>query len=129
VPNVVGDVLELGAAGTRKRDVGSAQTVGTRGSIARGRLWQAEYMMSGMRDHVIALACIRHDVPAHQGRGIDDLPPRVTGPLKETFVRPLDATELRRAFMIITEALQREIGYVDAELARRMATPLATLAS
>jgi hypothetical protein len=28
-----------------------------RSSIARGRAWQAEYMISGVRDHVLALAC------------------------------------------------------------------------
>ncbi len=31
-----------------------------RSSIARGKGWQAEYMISGIRDHTLALACIRH---------------------------------------------------------------------
>src|SRR6185369_3361715 len=35
-----------------------------RSSIARGRLWQAEYMISGVRDHALALACIRRGLPA-----------------------------------------------------------------
>src|ERR1700691_2977014 len=30
-----------------------------RSCIARTRLWQAEYMVSGVRDHALALACIR----------------------------------------------------------------------
>jgi predicted nucleotidyltransferase len=30
-----------------------------RSSIARGKVWQAEYMISGLRDHVLALACLR----------------------------------------------------------------------
>jgi hypothetical protein len=34
-----------------------------RSSIARGRVWQAEYMISGMRDQVLALACLRHRLP------------------------------------------------------------------
>lgn len=40
---------------------------------ARGRAWQAEYMISGMRDHVRALACPHHDVPAVQGGGMDSI--------------------------------------------------------
>src|ERR671935_78366 len=95
-----------------------------RSSIARGRLWQAEYMLSGMRDHVLALACVRHGVPAHQGRGLDDLPPDVTRPLAESLVRSLDAAEIKRAFAATTDALLREIELVDADLARRLAGPL-----
>jgi hypothetical protein len=60
---------------------------------------------------------------------MDDLPRDVTRPLEQALVRSLDAAELRRAFAITTEALQREIEHVDAELARRVATPLATLAT
>jgi hypothetical protein len=40
-----------------------------RSCIARMRLWQAEYMISGVRDHALTLACIRHGLPAVHGRG------------------------------------------------------------
>ncbi len=43
--------------------------------IARRNLWQAEYMISGVRDHALELACIRHGLPAAHGRGMDRLPP------------------------------------------------------
>jgi predicted nucleotidyltransferase len=39
-----------------------------RSSITRGRVWQAEYMVSGLRDQVLALACLRVGVPAVQGQ-------------------------------------------------------------
>ncbi|ANN18790.1 hypothetical protein SD37_26325 [Amycolatopsis orientalis] len=58
-----------------------------RSSIGRGRVWQAEYMISGMRDQVFALACLRHDVPAVQGRGMDDVPPDAAAPLMAALVR------------------------------------------
>src|SRR5207249_7964529 len=45
-----------------------------RSSLARGKLWQAEYMVSAMRDQSFALACLRHDLPAREGRGLDRLP-------------------------------------------------------
>jgi hypothetical protein len=98
-----------------------------RSSIARGRGGQAEYMISGVRDYVLALACLRHGVPAVQGRGLHLLPADVTGPLAGALVRSVDAAELTRAFGVITEALVIEIRYVDAALAGRLAGPLREL--
>src|SRR4029077_2089395 len=49
-----------------------------RSSIARGRLWQGEYMTSAMRDQILALACLRLGVPEREGRGMDLLPREVT---------------------------------------------------
>jgi hypothetical protein len=99
-----------------------------RSSIARGRGGQAEYMISGVRDYVLALACLRHGVPAVQGRGLHLLPADVTGPLAGALVRSLDAAELSRAFGVATEALVMEISHVDAELAKRLYGPLRELA-
>lgn len=99
-----------------------------RSSLARGRVWQAEYMISGVRDHVLALACVRHGVPAVQGRGMDELPAEVTGGLAAALVRSVDATELARAFRAVTESLIVEIGLVDAALAGRLSGVLRELA-
>lgn len=100
-----------------------------RSSIARGRVWQAEYMISGMRDQVLALACVRHDVPAVQGRGMDRLPSDVTAALAGALVRSLDAAELWRAFGAASEGLLAEVGAVNPDLARRLSPPLRELAS
>ena len=100
-----------------------------RSSIARGKVWQAEYMISGVRDHVLALACVRHGVPSMQGRGMDMLPPEVTAPITAALVRSLDGAELRRAFASACELLLVEIASVDVELARRLAAPMRELAS
>lgn len=100
-----------------------------RSSIARGRAWQAEYMISGMRDQVLALACLRHDVPAVQARGVDDLPAPVTAAFAPTLVRSLDPAELSRAFAATVEALLAECRSVDAELSRRIAGPLREMAA
>src|SRR5262245_6756212 len=48
-----------------------------RSSLARGKLTQAEYMVSAMRDQVLALACVRFGLPAREGRGVDQLPAEV----------------------------------------------------
>ena len=100
-----------------------------RSCIARGKVWQAEYMISGLRDHVLALACVRHGVPAAQGRGMDSLPAEVSAPIAAALVRSLDVVELRRAFASACELLLAEIGAVDAELARRLAGIMHELAS
>ncbi len=57
-----------------------------RSSIARGRPWQAEYMISGVRDHVMAMAGLRHGVPASEGRGMDSLPADLTAGLTAALV-------------------------------------------
>lgn len=93
-----------------------------RSSIARGRVWQAEYMISGLRDHVLALACLRFGVPAVQGRGMDDLPGSATVP--GALVCSLEDAELRRAFAVAVEALLAEAAHVDAALADRLSVPL-----
>ena len=99
-----------------------------RSCIARGKLWQAEYMISGVRDHVLALACVRHGVPAMQGRGMDLLPAEVTAPVAGALVRSLDVAELRRAFASACELLLGEIEFVDAGLAARLSAPIRELA-
>ena len=99
-----------------------------RTSIARGKFWQAEYMISRMRDQILALACRRHDLPSNEGRGIDRLPLEVTAPLEATLVRSLDPSELGRAFGAATAALISEIRFVDQALASRLEPILRDLA-
>ncbi|MFC0540430.1 hypothetical protein [Kutzneria chonburiensis] len=41
-----------------------------RSSIERGRSWQAEHMLGGLRNAVLSLICPRHGVPAVQGRSL-----------------------------------------------------------
>jgi hypothetical protein len=91
-----------------------------RASIGRGKLWQGEYMISHMRDQVLALACVRHGLSAVEGRGMDRLPPSVTEPLQRALVGRLDQATLVHAFRAATDALIEEIGYADAHLAARL---------
>jgi predicted nucleotidyltransferase len=100
-----------------------------RSSLARGRVWQAEYMISGIRDHVLALACLRHGVSPHQGRGMDQLPPDATAAVAGGLVRSLDPAELSRAFRVVARALLGEAGRADGQLAGRLAGPLDELAA
>jgi hypothetical protein len=109
--------------------MGWLQALHARSSIARGRARQAEYMISGVRDQVLALACLRHGVPAVQARGIDSLPPETTAAVADSLVRSVDVVELQRAFVGVIDALVVEIEHADAGLAHRLGAPLRDLAS
>lgn len=98
-----------------------------RSSISRGRVWQAEYMVSSARDHVFALACLRRGLPTAQGRGIDDVPPEVAARLAPTLVRSLEIFELQRALGALVDALLREIEETDPSLGQRLAAPLSEI--
>jgi hypothetical protein len=95
-----------------------------RSCIARGNRWQAEYMISGMRDTALALACIRCGHPAIHGRGFDLLPEEVLRRYQGSLVRDLADAELLRALRIVTEDLLLEIRTLDPELGARLENPL-----
>lgn len=76
--------------------------------IERGRVWQAEYWISGVRDSALALACVRRDLPAYHGRGFDDLPADVRNGLTDALARSLQRDELLRALGVAIAGLLRE---------------------
>jgi hypothetical protein len=98
-----------------------------RSCIARGKLWQAEYMISGVRDHALALACIRHGLPSVHGRGIDQLPSEVADQFKDSLVRQLNSEELSRVFQVTTLGFLSEIQNADPGLAKRLHETLISL--
>lgn len=100
-----------------------------RTSIARGKFWQAEYMVSGARDCVLALACLRHGLSTYHGRGFDDLPEALTSRFRDSLVQRLDVAELARAFSVVVEQFLNETLAVDPELAKRLTDPMRALLS
>ncbi len=91
-----------------------------RASIERNQPWKAEYWISGVRDQIIALACLRLGENAIHGRGVDRLPAAVTDPLKEALVRSLDKEELRRALAVGTMCLMAELEQWEKQLSVRL---------
>ena len=98
-----------------------------RSSIARGRLWQAEYMLSAMRDRVLALACVRHGLNSRDARGVDDLPDEFKSSLISTLVWRMEADRVKRAFSVVITALLDETRHVDPALAERLSPTLILL--
>jgi hypothetical protein len=100
-----------------------------RSSIARSRLLQAEHMLSGMRDNVLALVCLRYGVAAVQGRGLDDLPDDQRRRAAESLAQSLEPVELTRAFRVTVSNLIEEVGFADADLATKLEGPLNRMVS
>ncbi|GAB3726646.1 hypothetical protein GCM10027598_45750 [Amycolatopsis oliviviridis] len=94
-----------------------------RSAIARGRRWQALLMLDGVRDQVIALACVRHGLNPHHGRDADKLPAELLDELARARARATDDRELHRANEASIGALVREIARHDETLAQRLAQP------
>jgi hypothetical protein len=91
-----------------------------RSSLARGKLWQAEYMVHTMRDHSFALSCLRHSLISREGRGMDRLPAALRRRYEDALVRELTADEIGRAFNAATELTLEEIRHVDRALEARL---------
>lgn len=100
-----------------------------RSCILRGKLWQAEHMVSAVRDYTFALACIRLGLPSEHGRGVDSLPDAVTRPLLESLVRHLNSEELWRAFDLVLHSLTIEVRYADSAFGLRVADELRNLSA
>lgn len=82
--------------------------------IERGRFWQAEYWISGVRDYALSLACHRRSLPTAHGRGYDALPADVRERCLSALVRALERDELLRALGSAIEALLGEADQAQA---------------
>lgn len=79
-------------------------------SIARGRVWQAEHWITGIRDEALALATRRRGLREAEYRGADELPPDVLERAGATRARELQEGDLRRALRAAIALLLAEAG-------------------
>ncbi|MGE0192057.1 MAG: nucleotidyltransferase domain-containing protein [Planctomycetota bacterium] len=97
-------------------------------AIERDRPWQAAFWIQGVQQLAISLACAKRGLPAHHGRGVDDLPADVHSALARADVGGRDRAELLRALRSACEVLRAEAGDAEA-LLERVAAPLAAILS
>lgn len=76
--------------------------------IERGRLWQAEYWISLVRDHALTLASMRFGLDPSYGRGFDRLPRDVRELAQHALVRTIEREELSRALRAAAQLLLHE---------------------
>jgi hypothetical protein len=106
--------------------LGVHHAVRARICVERGRSWQAEYWISGVRDQALALACRRFGHDINHGRGFDKLPEQTLARAECALVRSLDRDELERALDAAIASLLHETEEVR-ELADRLEPSLRTL--
>jgi hypothetical protein len=80
----------------------------TRACIERGRIWQAEHYVGAVRDHALALACLREGLPPAQARTYDDLSTETLARFEHAHVGALEPGALRAALVVSVHALMRE---------------------
>jgi predicted nucleotidyltransferase len=106
--------------------LGAHHAVRARFCVERGRLWQAEYWISELRDEALTLACLRAGLPTAYARCYDRLSAAVLAAAEEALVRSLEREEMLRALGAAVELLLRQAG--DLDEATRLAGPLRELA-
>jgi len=79
-----------------------------RACIERGRMWQAEHYIGAVRDHALALACLREGLPAAQARSYDDLSAETLARFDRTHIGALEPQGLRGALAACVLALMHE---------------------
>jgi hypothetical protein len=99
----------------------------TRVCIERGRLWQAEHYVGAVRDHALALACLREGLPAAQARSYDDLSAETLARFEDAHLGPLEPGALRSALAASVVALTHEGGEASLPHAQIVAERLAGL--
>jgi hypothetical protein len=99
-----------------------------RACIERGRIWQAEHYVGAVRDHALALACLREGVIAVQARGYDDLSAETLGRFADTHLGVLEPAALRSVLAASVRELVREGASADVPHAAVVGERLAELA-
>lgn len=87
---------------------GVVYSLHARACIGRDRRWQAEHYIGAVRDHALALACLREGVAVAQARGYDDLSAETLARFASTHVATLDVATLRTALAASVRALLQE---------------------
>ena len=82
--------------------------------IERGRPWQAEYWISGVRDQALMLASSRRGLDVAYGRGFDQLPAETLALASAALVGSPQHEELLRALCAAIDLLLREADEVPA---------------
>ena len=94
--------------------------------IERDRLWQAQYWISGLRDHALSLACLKRDLPPQHGRGLHQLPSATKAQAADSLICALNRQELKPALNAAIDLLQAESDCVS-QVSSAAASQLALL--
>jgi hypothetical protein len=88
--------------------------------VERGRLWQAEYWISALRDYALTLASQRRGLESSYARGFDQLRPETLALAESALVSSLAREELLRALGAGIELLLQAAGDLGVPLAAQL---------
>jgi predicted nucleotidyltransferase len=93
-----------------------------RAALRRGRVWQALWMLEGIRNLLVGLYCRRLGLPVGEGRGVDRLPPWILAGLASTVPARIDTAALGHSFRssigLLVAEVERQGRRLSAELNR-----------
>jgi hypothetical protein len=98
IPAVAGDLFGWGVV----------YAIYVRSCIERGRVWQAEHYVGAVRDHALALACLRERLSVVEGRGYDALSAETLARFAQTHVGALELGALYASLAAAVRALLHE---------------------
>ena len=98
-----------------------------RSSLWRKKVWQAEYMIRGMRDYTFGLARLRLSHKPGSPLYAEYLFGEVDGFFRDTRLRALDLEESHRAFRLLNERLNSEISFTGVPQAERLQQTISAL--
>jgi hypothetical protein len=98
-----------------------------RSALARGKLWQTAMMLDDLRNQIVALACLRHDLNPWHGRDADRLPQDELQALQSSRAAELAWAELGRSKEALVGQFRAELEFHDPSRARSLAEPLKIL--
>lgn len=84
-------------------------------------------MLDDLRDQIVALACLRHDLNPWYGRDADRLPQDELQTLQSSRATELSWAELGRSKEALVEQFRAEVEFHDPSRARSLAAPLKIL--
>jgi hypothetical protein len=91
-----------------------------RSCIGRKKVWQAEYMVRGMRDNALGLARLRSGSNPGLPLYPELLPEQIDSRFRNTRLRVLNLDELTRAFQLLIEYLSTEVSLAGVPRAQRL---------
>jgi hypothetical protein len=89
-------------------------------AIRRGRSLQAIFWINGLRDHILALICIRHGLPSAQARGAHLLPKEALMQFEDGLPKSLNARELRECLELNAKLFSEELRMHNDSIASRL---------
>ena len=98
-----------------------------RSCIWRKKVWQAEYMLRGMRDHTIGLVRLRSSAKPGSLLYPESLPEQIDFRFRDTRLQALNVAELTRAFRLLIECLGSEISFTGLRHAERLRETISAL--